>query len=127
MKKFFLSLMALVGATAAMADSYPYLTFETTDGAKASVPVASLTVTFSGGTLMAGDKTFTISNLSKMYFSATDESTVTAIEAVNQGKMATEGATEAYDLNGRRIAEGQVHKGARIVRTKDNTYKIVVR
>ena len=37
MKKILLSFMALIGVLTAQAESYSYLTFETTDGAKVSV------------------------------------------------------------------------------------------
>ena len=48
--------------------------FETTDAAKASVSVASdVTLNISGTTLTAGTQQFTLSNLSKMYFSTSDE------------------------------------------------------
>jgi hypothetical protein len=49
MKKFFLFLTILVGTLTAQAEDYTYLTLETTDGAKASVAVADLTLTISGG------------------------------------------------------------------------------
>lgn len=48
MKKIFLLWMALVSALTMQADDYAYLTFETTDGAKASVEVSSLTLTING-------------------------------------------------------------------------------
>ena len=79
MKKIVLMMMALVGALAAQAIDYTYLTFETTDGQKASVAVESLTLNISGTTLTAGSQQFTLSNLAKMYFSTTDE-TATGIE-----------------------------------------------
>ena len=81
MKKIVLLLMTLVGALTVQADeAYAYLTFETTDGARVSVPVSSLTLTVSGTTLTAGSQSFTLSNLSKMYFSNVDETT--AIESI---------------------------------------------
>ena len=60
MKKFFLLLTILVGTLTAQAEDYTYLTFETTDGAKASVAVADLTLTISGTTLTAGTQSFTL-------------------------------------------------------------------
>ena len=62
--------------------SYTYLTFEKTDGAKASVEMASLKLTFIGTTLMIGTESFPISNLLKIYFTASDESSSTGIESV---------------------------------------------
>lgn len=75
MKKIVLLLMVVAGVLTAQAGDYTYLTFETTDGAKASVAVENLTLTVSEGTVTAGSQTFTLSNLSKMYFSISDETT----------------------------------------------------
>ena len=91
MKKILLLLTILVGTLTAHAEEYTYLTFETTDGAKASVAVSDLTLTISGTTLTAGTQSFTLSNLSKMYFSNTDETTTGISEElrVNSEEFAT--------------------------------------
>ena len=81
MKKILLLFMAMVGTMTAQADNYSFLTFEMTDGAKASVAVESLTLTISGTMLTAGSQQFTLSNLSKMYFSTSDER-ATGIEEI---------------------------------------------
>ena len=75
MKKRLLLLALLMGTLTAHAVDYPYLTFVLTDGSKASVSVASdVALTFSGQTLTIGtEKEFTLTNLSQMYFSTTDE------------------------------------------------------
>ena len=65
----------MMGALAVHADDYTYLTFETADGAKVSVEASSLTITISGTTLTAGSQSFTLSDLSRMVFSLSDEST----------------------------------------------------
>ena len=55
MKKILLLLTMLVGMLTVQAEDYTYLTFETTDGAKVSVSVASdVTLTISGTTLTVG-------------------------------------------------------------------------
>ena len=122
----------MVGTLPTMAESYPYLTFELTDGTKVSVSVSSLTLTVNGTTLKAGSQTFTISNLSKMYFSSTDETSgVTAIDELTADDL--EGK-EIYDLNGHKI-ELQITnyelpklpRGVYIVKSKNKTCKIVVR
>lgn len=122
----------MVGTLPTMAESYPYLTFELTDGTKVSVSVSSLTLTVNGTTLKAGSQTFTISNLSKMYFSSTDETSgVTAIDELTADDF--EGK-EIYDLNGHKI-ELQITnyelpklpRGVYIVKSKNKTCKIVVR
>ena len=124
MKIIFLLLTVLVATLTVQAEGYTYLTFETTDGAKASVAVENLTLTISGTTLTAGSQQFTLSNLSKMYFSASDE-TATGIEEINSA--AIEEATDIYDLQGHKVTKEQMKKGAYIVKTKSRTYKMVVR
>ena len=129
MKKIILLFMTLVGTLTAQADDYTYLTFETTDGAKASVAVSDLTLTISGTTLTAGSQTFTLSNLSKMYFSTSDEST-TGIEEITSAAM--DETTEIYDLSGKKIVKGKwsngkLPHGVYIVKTKSKTFKMVVK
>ena len=104
-------------------DVYTYLTFEMTDGTKVSVATSSLTLTFSGNTLTVGSQTFTLSNLSKMYFSTSNEST-TGIE-----EMATldDENAEIYDLQGHQIQKEQMRKGVYIIKTKNRTRKILVK
>ena len=124
MKKYLVLLMALVGALTVQAEDYPYLTFETTDGAKASVPVSSLTLTISGTTLTAGSQSFTLSNLSKMYFSTSDE-TVTGIEEITSSTL--DEASTIYDLQGHKVSKEQMRKGVYIVKTNNRTYKMIVK
>ena len=124
MKIIFLLLTVLVATLTVQAEGYTYLTFETTDGAKASVAVENLTLTISGTTLTAGSQQFTLSNLSKMYFSTSDE-TATGIEEINSA--AIEEATDIYDLQGHKVSKEQMKKGVYIVKTNSRTYKMVVR
>lgn len=127
MKSFILGILMMVGTLPTMAGNYPYLTFELTDGAKVSVSVSSLSLSVNGNTLKAGAQTFTISNLSKMYFSSTDETNggATAIEELTAEDL--EGK-EIYDLNGHRLAsDAQLPRGVYIVKSKNKTCKIVVR
>ena len=114
----------LIGALTAHAEDYAYLTFETTDGAKVSVSVSSLTLTISGTTLTAGEQSFTLSNLSKMYFRKTDE-TSTDIKAITADDL--NDITDIYDLSGRKIAKEQMRQGVYVVKTTNGTYKIAVK
>ena len=130
MKKLFLLLTFMIGAFVAHAEneaeSYTYLTFETTEGAKISVSVASLNISISGSTLTAGDQSFTLSNLSKMYFSTTDEtSESTDIKSISLQDL--DEVAEIYDLNGRKMSKGLLHKGVYVVKSKSGTYKIAVK
>ena len=124
MKKIFILLTVLLATQTAQAEGYTYLTFETTEGAKASVSVENLTLTINGTTLTAGSQQFTLSNLSKMYFSTSDE-TATGIEEINSA--AIEEATDIYDLQGHKVTKEQMKKGVYIVKTNSRTYKMVVR
>ena len=126
MKKILLLFMALVGALTAQADDYAYLTFETTDGAKASVAVESLTLTISGTILTAGSQQFTLSNLAKMYFSNTDE-TATGIETIDNGQLTMDNSAEIYDIQGHKVSKSAMRKGVYIVKTNSKTYKMIVR
>lgn len=124
MKKIILFMTMMVGVLTAHADSYTFLTFETTDGAKASVFVSDLTLTISGTTLIAGTQSFTLTNLSKMYFSTSDETT-TGISEVMKADL--DEATDIYDLQGHKVTKAQMRRGVYIVKTKSRTYKMVVR
>ena len=134
MKRFVLLLTVLVGALTAQASGgsdYPYLTFETTDGAKASIPVSSLTMTINGNTLTVGDQQFTLTNLAKMYFSTNDE---TAAGIGEELSVKSEEIIEVYDLQGKkvkteewRVKRENLPRGIYIVKTKEKTYKMMVR
>ena len=123
MKKVFLLLTFMIGALTTQAAEYTYLTFETTDGGKVSVEASSLTITISGTTLTAGSQSFTLSNLSKMYFSASDESM--GIKAINAAEL--NDATEVYDLNGRKVSKDQLKRGVYVIKSKSGTSKIAVK
>ena len=123
MKKMFLLSTVLAGVLTAQAESY--LTIETTDGVKASVPIASLTLTIKGTTLTAGSQQFPLSNLSKMYISNTDETT--EIETIDNGQLTIDNFTDIYDMQGHKVSKAQMKKGVYIVKTKSRTYKIVVK
>jgi hypothetical protein len=59
-----------------------------------------------------------------MYFSTADETT-TGIEEVTAATL--DEATDIYDLQGHKISKEQMRKGVYIVKTKNRTYKMVVR
>ena len=131
MKKIAIVFLLLVSALTTSAEGLPYLTFELTDGSKVSVDVTQLTLTISGNTLKAGSLSFTLTNLSKMYFSNTNETT-TGIEDVEEQALSDFSIAEVYDLNGRRILngssmKGRLPQGVYIVKTREKTYKMMVR
>lgn len=123
-KRLILLLLTMVGVLSVEAGNYTYLTFEMTDGVKASVPVTTaLTITISGNTLKAGDQTFVLGNLKKMYFS--DDNETTAISEVTQAVL--DEAEEIYDMQGHRVEKSRMKRGVYIVKTKQKTYKITVK
>lgn len=123
MKKIVLFLTMLVGTLTAQASDYTYLTFETTDGAKVSVSVSNLTLSISGTTLTAGTQSFTLSNLSKMYFSNTNETT--GISEVMKANL--DEATEIYNLQGHKVSKDQMRRGVYVIKTKQGTFKLNVK
>ena len=124
MKRLLLFLMMMTGALAMQAGDYPYLTFETTDGNKVSVSTESLTLTVSGTTLTAGNQSFTLVNLSRMYFSTSDESTTGISETMTADLNEV---TDIYDLKGNKISKSQMQKGVYIVKTNKGTFKMTVK
>lgn len=80
-KVLFVILLAAQTASAELYD-YPYMAFQTTDGIVKTVSVSSLSLSVSNGVLIAtsddGTESFTLSDLSKMYF--TSEAVVTKVQ-----------------------------------------------
>ena len=127
MKKIVLLLMTLVGGGLAVQaeDSYTYLTFETTDGVKASVPVSSLPVTINldNSTLIIGNQSFVLADLSKMYFSTQSETT--GIEGISSATIDDDAVI--YDLHGRRVTKAQMRHGIYVIKTKQGTRKVSIK
>lgn len=126
MRKFVLLCVLLAGIVGAYAENtYRYLVFETTDGAKASVSISSLELSFNGNILTAGSRTFVISNLSKMYFSAVSQESTTGIETIDSYSLCE--IMDIYDLKGCRVNKEKLQKGVYIVIIKSGTCKIMVK
>ena len=127
MRTFLLFLGLLWGTVSATADAdYPYLTFQTSDGTKVSVSVSELTISISGTTLTAGSQSFTLTNISKMYFSTSDESS-TDIQTVRISDLTDEDEVEIFDLQGKRVQKTGIRQGVYIVRTREGISKIAVK
>lgn len=125
MNKLLLTLLTTAAMVTASAADYQYLTFEMTDGTKASVETTNLSMTFDGTTLRAGTETFILTNLAKMYFSMGDETT--GISQIENGELKFDNSTEFFDLKGNRVSKDQIRKGIYIVKTKNGTAKLTVR
>ncbi len=125
MKRVFIFFLMMMGTLATYADDFPYLTFVTTTGEKTSVGSASLIITVEDGKLKAGSQTFVLSDLAKMYFSTSDESTSTGIEEV--GINSLDDAAEIYDLQGRKMDNSHNKKGVYILENNERKRKVSVR
>ena len=126
MKEIILLFTMMVGVLTVQADNYTYLTFETTDGTKASVSVASdITLSFNGALLTVGSQTFTLTNISKVYFSTSDETSTTAISTIMKADL--DEATEIYDLQGHKVSKDQMRRGVYVIKTKQGTFKLNVK
>ncbi len=127
MKKAALFIMLLAGTLSLKADGYAYLTFETADGKKVSVALSSLTLSLSASELTAGTQVFALSDLTKMYFSVSDE-TATGIASL-PAEVAGESDESAqyYDLRGQRVSREQMRRGIYIVKNNNKTAKIFVK
>ena len=125
MKKLFMLLAVAIGTLTAQAenDDYPYLTFETADGAKISISTASLTINIQDGKLMVGSMELTLADLSKMYFSTSDETT--GIKEVNTTTL--DETADIYDLLGRKVTKDQMRRGIYVVKTKSGIRKVRVK
>ncbi len=124
MRGLILFLMMVVGTLSMQATDYPYLTFELSDGSKASVSVTpDVALTFNGNTLTIGTKSFTLTNLSKMYFSTTSETTgISEVQAISDDEIEA-----IYDLRGHKVSKEQMRRGVYIVKTKNGTSKVTVK
>ncbi len=125
MKKLFLTLLTAAAIITAQAADYQYLTFEMTDGTKASVEAANLSLTFDGTTLKVGTETFVLTNLAKMYFSTNNQTT--GISQIENGELKIDNFTEIFDLKGNKVSKDQMRKGIYIVKTKNGTAKLTVK
>lgn len=117
----------------AHAGDYDYLTFQTSDGTLQSFAVSNLKITVSSGTLVVHNsttsQTFTLSNLSKMYFSAT----TTGIQNVNT--ETADACVQVYSSTGVLVgkyssadeAKTQLQHGVYVVKNSSQTYKIAIK
>jgi len=123
MKKILVFLSMMMGSLATFADDYPYLTFERADGAKTSISTASLTINIQDGKLMAGSMELTLADLSKMYFSTSDETT--GIEEINVTTL--DEKADIYDLQGRKVSKEKMRRGVYVIKAKNGVRKVNVK
>jgi len=106
-------LLTLVFSAAVMtvsADDYSYLAFETTGGSSVSYEVSGLEITFSDGNAVISSNgntsTISLSDLSKMYFSATNGIKTVSAEETGDGSV--------YNLSGQKMDADNLPAGVYI-------------
>lgn len=120
--KKLLLLLTFLPLLKAQAGDFRYLTFEMKDGVKTSVDVSLLTLTINDRILTVASRSFAISNLNRMYFSASDETT-TGIELLTSELL--DEAVEVYDLKGHKVQKNKIKNGVYVVKTKERIFKLV--
>ena len=121
-------------AMGAQAGDYTHLTFQKTDSTTLALDVTSLTMTFSGGQLLAintqGTYSLTLANLAQMFFSNGPATGVAAVDA-----DAASAPVTVYTLTGATLGTydrlsaftRQAPKGVYIVKSNGRTFKTTVR
>lgn len=132
MKRTLISMLTLLAVTAASADNYSYLAFQTADGSTRSIGVESLEMTFSDGKLIASNGTesleISVADLTRMFFS----SEATAIKDIS---LDADSPVKVYTVEGVCVgrydnmasASANMGKGVYIVKGEKTTHKITVR
>jgi len=126
MRKLIISALLLVGLSVHAYD-YPYLIIETSDGSTTTISVESLSLAVSGSSLVAttgsSSQSFTLSDLSKMYFSA--DSGTSGIEAAEAQSI--DENEVIYDMNGRQVTRQQMRRGIYVIKSKNGIRKLNVK
>ncbi len=133
-KKFLFLIGTCLYGVMAHADSYPYFSFQKSDGTTVTMEASSLTMTFSDGKLIASNGTdsqeLTVSDLLKMYFS---EDGATGIQNVEISDL--DGEVEVFSLQGISFGtfstlqsfRNTAEPGVYIVKVNGRSQKIMVR
>lgn len=132
MRLAFFTALLLPAFTAQAAD-YKTLVFETTNGTEA-IDLSSLVLTVKDGSLVAtnttGTETFTLTSLSKMYFSTQDATGISSVDI-----EATAAPLEAYNTGGQlagsftsfQEAKTSLRPGIYVIRQNGKSYKLTVK
>lgn len=135
MKRILLMMVVMVATIVAHAYDYPYLTLQTASGTTTSVAVDDLVLTVSDGQLVVtnddGSVTFTLSELSKMYFSTTASGVPTAVSTVpvadGQVEVYTTGGIFVGSYDSVAAAKSNLRSGVYVMKTNERTIKTVVK
>lgn len=132
-------LFALTAVLGTTAQSLDYLTFRTADGTEQSLTAVGLKLTFSDGQLVATGNgettTFSLTDLSSMFFSQTatsiagiTDANATKVDIVNGQLKVTAPAgsrISIHSLDGRQANSNNLPKGVYLVRVNNQTFKVL--
>ena len=133
MKKKVMTILLLSTTLLVHAGDYDYLTIESSNGNKTSLTAVGLTIAFSNGKFVATNgsesATLSLSTLSKMRFTDTNNSTETALNSIDSTDdgFGIDDADAIYDLSGRQVPPTSVKKGIYIIKKGQETRKIQVK
>lgn len=134
MKKLLIIPILLLAIVSARADDYKSMVFETSPGGTTAVDVSSLVMTVSVGKLVvtntAGTQQFTLTELSKMYFSTSEATGIKGVAADNSTSPVV-----AFDISGRKVgsydsldvAKASLKQGVYVIKQNGKTFKIAVK
>jgi hypothetical protein len=134
MKKLVFTMLMMAGILQAKAYDYPYLVFLNSEGTATFFAVESLSITINDGKLVAtnadGSQTFSLSDLSKMFFSKTTE--ITGINDINTNgsqevEVFTTGGVKLGKFESITSAKTSLKPGIYVIKNSQKTYRIAVK
>ena len=129
-KTILMTLLCIFSSLTMRAADYQYLVFTQTDGTTQAVAATNLSISFADGNLIATSGNETLATLPLATLSAMEFSNdgTTGIEGISADQLATDSATVIYDLNGRRMPQGeQLPKGVYILKNSNKTIKVNIK
>lgn len=134
MKKLVFTMLMMASILQAKAYDYPYLVFLNSEGTATFLAVESLSITINDGKLVAtnadGSQTFSLSDLSKMFFSKTTE--ITGINDINTNgsqevEVFTTGGVKLGKFESITSAKTSLKPGIYVIKNSQKTYRIAVK
>ena len=134
MKKLFFTTLMMAGILKAKAYEYPYLVFLNTEGTATTLSVESLSITINDGKLVVtntdGTQTFSLSDLSKMFFTKTTD--LTGVNDINTDGMEevevfTIGGVKLGKYENIALAKASLKSGLYVIKSSQKTYKIAIK
>lgn len=134
MKKLFFTTLMMAGILQAKAYEYPYLVFLNTEGTATTLSVESLSITINDGKLVVtntdGTQTFSLSDLSKMFFTKTTD--LTGVNDINTDGMEevevfTIGGVKLGKYENIALAKASLKSGLYVIKSSQKTYKIAIK